>query len=166
MNNTMVLRFAAIVLAGVNVMLFSDIFSRDLFSSPNARIENPTAVIHDSVVVATINSTINRKQREFSAKRSDVFRSREKAQQPQTSSRREAFQRRVTTPQKPPALQIKGVLFSGSPLVIIQKPDQSTEILGVGDTILEQKILAIEKTKVRFRGTGGNYTLPVTDYQP
>lgn len=62
-----------------------------------------------------------------------------------------------------PRLSLKGILLKNSPLAIIENANGETFIRGIGETILEQKIVKINDNKVTLHDSRGDYDLVVEE---
>lgn len=62
-----------------------------------------------------------------------------------------------------PKLSLKGILLKNSPLAIIEDVNGETFIKGIGETILEQKIVKISDNKVTLHDARGDYDLVVEE---
>jgi len=62
-----------------------------------------------------------------------------------------------------PRLSLQGVLFKSNPLSILANESGATFILGVGDSIVGQKIVSISKTTVTLKDKYGTYELSVKE---
>jgi hypothetical protein len=70
---------------------------------------------------------------------------------------------RPLSPPSRPRLTLKGVLYKSSPLAILEDATGGTSIIGVGDTLLGQKVAGITKTSVTLRDRHGTYELSVKE---
>jgi hypothetical protein len=61
-------------------------------------------------------------------------------------------------------LYLKGILIKDRPLAILENDAGETFIRGVGEKVLEQSIVAIEKNRVTLRDHLGTYDLAVKEH--
>ncbi len=62
-----------------------------------------------------------------------------------------------------PKLSLKGILLKNSPLAIIEDANGETFIRGIGEAIVEQKIVKINDNKVTLHDARGDYDLVVEE---